>query len=115
MNVSCLARRRCCASVRCWCSYLIVGRSRQSGRTRRRRPLRTVEQQLTEPTAEQVAALEKLMNGATLVGHFTVTGAEVKGDLPKERYELGEVKRLESGDWLIRSGSATASTTSRCP
>lgn len=61
------------------------------------------EQKLTEPTAEQVAALEKLMNGATLVGHFTVTGAELKGDLPKERYELGEVKRLESGDWLIQA------------
>lgn len=61
------------------------------------------EPELTEPTAEQVAALEKLMNGATLVGHFTVTGAEMKGDLPKERYELGEVKRLPSGDWLIQS------------
>ena len=61
------------------------------------------EQKLTEPTAEQVAALEKLMSGATLVGHFTVTGVEPKGDLPKERYELGEVKRLESGDWLIQS------------
>lgn len=61
------------------------------------------EQKLTEPTAEQVAALEKLMNGATLVGHFTVTGAELKGDLPKERYELGEVKRLDSGDWLIQA------------
>ena len=32
------------------------------------------EQQLTEPTAEQVAELEKLMNRATMVGHFTVTG-----------------------------------------
>lgn len=63
-----------------------------------------VEQQLTEPTAEQVAALEKLMNRATMVGHFTVTGEDAGGGkLTEERYELGEVKRLESGDWLIQS------------
>lgn len=62
-----------------------------------------VVQKLTEPTPEQAAALEQLMSGATLVGHFTVTGAEMKGDLPKERYELGDVKRLESGDWLIQA------------
>jgi hypothetical protein len=62
------------------------------------------EQQLTEPTAEQVAALEKLMNRATMVGHFTVTGEDAGGGkLTEERYELGEVKRLESGDWLIQS------------
>lgn len=67
----------------------------------------TEEQQLTEPTAEQAAALEKLMSRATMVGHFTVTGEEGKGDaggqLTEERYELGEVKRLDSGDWLIQS------------
>lgn len=61
-------------------------------------------QQLTEPTAEQVAHLEKLMNRATMVGHFTVTGEDAGGGkLTEERYELGEVKRLESGDWLIQS------------
>jgi hypothetical protein len=70
----------------------------------------TEKQQLTEPTAEQVAALEKLMSRATMVGHFTVTGGgegnELDaggGKLTEERYELGEVKRLESGDWLIQS------------
>lgn len=63
----------------------------------------TIVQELTEPMPEQVAALEKLMSGATLVGHFTVTGVEMKGALPKERYELGEVKQLESGDWLIQA------------
>lgn len=65
------------------------------------------QQTLTEPTAEQVAALEKLMNRATMVGHFTVTGEEGRGGaggkLTEERYELGEVKRLESGHWLIQS------------
>jgi hypothetical protein len=64
------------------------------------------QQPLTEPTAEQVAALEKLMNRATMVGRFSVTsgaGEEAGGTLTEERYELGEVKRLESGDWLIQS------------
>jgi len=64
----------------------------------------TEKQLLTEPTAEQVAALEKLMNRATMVGHFTVTGEDAGGGkLAEERYELGEVKRLDSGDWLIQS------------
>jgi hypothetical protein len=74
------------------------------------KPAATTEQQLTEPTAEQVADLEKLMNRATMVGHFTVTGGGEGnqldaggGKLTEERYELGEVKRLESGDWLIQS------------
>lgn len=64
----------------------------------------TEKQQLTEPTSEQVAALEKLMNRATMVGHFTVTGEDAGGGkLTEERYELGEVKRLDSGEWLIQS------------
>lgn len=65
------------------------------------------KQTLTEPTPAQVADLEKLMNRATMVGHFTVTGEEgggsAGGKLTEERYELGEVRRLESGDWLIQS------------
>lgn len=63
----------------------------------------TSSQALTEPTPEQVAALEKLMNHATMVGHFTVTGESVGGKLTEERYELGDVKRLRQGDWLIQS------------
>jgi hypothetical protein len=70
------------------------------------------EQQLTEPTNEQAAALEKLMSGATMVGHFTVTGeggdakggeGSAGGKLTEERYELGDVKRLDNGKWLIQS------------
>ena len=70
------------------------------------KPAAPAEEHLTEPTAEQVAALEKLMYRATMVGHFTVTGGageEAGGKLTAERYELGEVKRLDSGDWLIQS------------
>lgn len=83
--------------------FLLTGSGSRIGAAAEPENTAAAEQELTEPTPDQVAALEKLMNGATLVGHFTVTGAEMKGDLPKERYELGEVKRLPSGDWLIQS------------
>jgi hypothetical protein len=61
--------------------------------------------------AERVAELEKTLSGATLVGHFTVTGDNEDGNegdgenskLTKERYELGEVKHLGSNQWLIQS------------
>jgi len=51
--------------------------------------------------AERIAALEKSLTNSALVGHFTVTGGE---DRPaKERYELGEVKHLGDGLWLIQA------------
>jgi hypothetical protein len=53
-----------------------------------------------DATPEQIAALEKTLNGATLVGHFTVTGRN-DGDPHEERYELGEVKHLDGNKWLI--------------
>jgi hypothetical protein len=61
--------------------------------------------------AERVAELEKTLSGATLVGHFTVTGDNEDGNegdgdkskLAKERYELGEVKHLGSNQWMIQS------------
>ncbi len=53
-----------------------------------------------DATAEQIAALEKTLSGAALVGHFTVTGRNE--DKPhEERYELGEVKHLDGNRWLI--------------
>jgi hypothetical protein len=49
-------------------------------------------------TAKRTAALSQLLSGATLVGHFTVTGE--KPALPAtERYELGEVKPLNGENW----------------
>jgi hypothetical protein len=49
--------------------------------------------------AERVAALEKSLSGAVLVGHFTITGRD--GEPREERYELGEVKHLQGDMWLI--------------
>jgi hypothetical protein len=40
------------------------------------------------------------LNGATLVGHFTITGRN-DGNPREERYELGEVKHLAGNKWLI--------------
>lgn len=52
--------------------------------------------------AERFAALEKLLSGATLVGHFTVTGA--KDFKPAvERYELGKVSHVGGELWLIEA------------
>ena len=76
-------------------------------------PSGTSEPPEVDPTiadAERVAELEKLLSGAALVGHFTVTGdgEQAEGNdqnskLAKERYELGEVKHLGSNQWLIQS------------
>ena len=53
--------------------------------------------------AARVAELEKALSHATLVGHFTTTGAEQGGKPTAERYELGEVKHIGSNQWLIQS------------
>lgn len=93
------------ASLLTW--FLSFAALRVSAAEEKEKPAaETAEQQFTEPTEEQAAALEKLMNRATMVGHFTVTrgaGEKAGGKLTEERYELGEVKRLDSGDWLIQS------------
>lgn len=53
------------------------------------------------PSAEQIAALERSLAGAALVGHFTITGEENNGKPSEERYELGEVKHLGGEQWLL--------------
>jgi hypothetical protein len=63
----------------------------------------TLAQVSPNPVADEVernAALEKTLTGATLVGHFTVTGGE-SGEPAQERYELQAVKHLEGEMWLI--------------
>lgn len=49
-----------------------------------------------------MAELETTLSNATLVGHFTITGAE-GGKPSEERYELGAVKHLGGGQWLIQA------------
>jgi hypothetical protein len=52
--------------------------------------------------AKRIAELEQALTHATLVGRFTTTG-EDGGRLTEERYELGEVKHLGKGQWLIQA------------
>lgn len=52
--------------------------------------------------AERIAALEKSLTGAALVGHFTVTGAD-NGKLAAERYELGKVDHIQGEQWAIQA------------
>ena len=56
----------------------------------------------TAPSAEQIAALEKSLSNAALVGHSTDSN-NADGKPRPERYELGEVKHLGKGQWLIQA------------
>lgn len=49
-----------------------------------------------------VAELEKTLTGATLVGHFTITGKDPVGPT-EERYQFGEVKHLGKNQWLMQA------------
>lgn len=52
----------------------------------------------------EYAKFEKLLTGAKLVGNFTVVGRPQEGALPKESYEIVEVKKMNEGDkWTIRA------------
>lgn len=56
-----------------------------------------------EPGPEQerlYKALEQSLSGATLVGHFTVTG-EKAGEPAAERYELLSVNHVGDGTWMF--------------
>ncbi len=60
----------------------------------------------TLPTqAEREAALAAMLSGATLEGSFTVTARDdANRDAPKltsDKYTLGEVKKLDEGNWLF--------------
>jgi hypothetical protein len=55
----------------------------------------------TGADAKQIAALEKTLSNAALVGNFTTTGKDDNAKLSPERYELGEVKHLDKDLWLI--------------
>jgi hypothetical protein len=46
------------------------------------------------------AALVEMLSGATLEGSFTVTGRDGE-KLAREKYTLGEVKKLDGNLWLI--------------
>ncbi|RIK85522.1 MAG: hypothetical protein DCC67_03765 [Planctomycetota bacterium] len=54
------------------------------------------------PDARLIADLEQALSHAVLTGRFTVTGGDSE-KLTAERYELGDVKHLGDGQWLIQA------------
>jgi hypothetical protein len=56
-----------------------------------------------EPDAKQIAGLEQALSNSALVGQFTITGAPAPNQPAAERYDLGEVKYLGKGQWLIQA------------
>jgi len=54
--------------------------------------------------AELEAALSKMLTGATLEGSYTSTdGGRAAAELKRDKYTLGEVKKLEGNLWLIQA------------
>jgi hypothetical protein len=52
--------------------------------------------------AEREAALAQMLSGATLEGSFTTSGRGQDGArLTRDKYTLGEVKKLDAGNWLF--------------
>lgn len=52
--------------------------------------------------AKLEAQFKEMLDGATLVGHFTVTGRD-SSEPREERYNLESVEQLPNGRWLFRS------------
>jgi hypothetical protein len=58
----------------------------------------------SEQQAEREAAFVKMLSGATLEGNFTNTSrASDRTNLAREKYTLGEVKKLGGNIWLIQA------------
>jgi hypothetical protein len=58
--------------------------------------------EMDSPGAELEAAFTKMLSGATLEGSFTSTGQGANPEkLSREKYTLGEVKKLQGNMWLI--------------
>jgi hypothetical protein len=65
-------------------------------------PAAPVVDKAAVPDAALIVELEKTLNGATLVGHFTITGKDPVGP-SEERYKFGEVKYLGNDLWLLQA------------
>jgi hypothetical protein len=58
--------------------------------------------EMDSPGAEREAAFCKMLSGATLEGSFTSTGDGANAEqLSREKYTLGEVKKLQGNMWFI--------------
>lgn len=51
---------------------------------------------------ERDASFEKLLSGATLVGHFTVTGEKTIGAPKEEKYTIAKVSKVQGDIWLFQ-------------
>ena len=59
-----------------------------------------------EQIVEREARFIALLSGATLRGHFTVTGNEPDGQPPRlrtEQYDLVEVRKVDEQHWLFKA------------
>jgi hypothetical protein len=55
-----------------------------------------------EVSPELEAAFKKMLDGATLVGHFTLSARNL-ADLKEERYHIESIEKLAGDRWLFRS------------
>jgi hypothetical protein len=55
---------------------------------------------LTPEQQKLYKSLEQSLSGATLVGHFTVSGTQSSDPTP-ERYELASVKHVSDDNWMF--------------
>ncbi|MDC0937032.1 hypothetical protein OAS39_12160 [Pirellulales bacterium] len=63
----------------------------------------TQPSQAEQERETQVAELEKMLSGATLVGHFTESGGEGTPKLTAEEYQLATVRHVGDGMWLFEA------------
>jgi hypothetical protein len=52
--------------------------------------------------AEREEAFTKLLSGATLVGHFTVTGEKMPGEPKEEKYTITKLSKFQGDIWLFQ-------------
>ncbi|MCI0331827.1 MAG: hypothetical protein L0228_01215 [Planctomycetes bacterium] len=95
-------------SIRC-AGVVVVGvillHGGRAGAERPRRPAAVSTPKAADPSprqAELEAAFSKMLSNATLEGSFTSTGEGVDPTkLSREKYTLGDVKKIEGNFWLI--------------
>lgn len=52
---------------------------------------------------EQEQAFFDLMQNSTLVGHFSIDGADEKGPARTDRYRINGVSKVKGADWLVNA------------
>jgi hypothetical protein len=60
------------------------------------------ESKADQAQAEREEAFAKLLSGATLVGHFTMTGEKAAGEPKEEKYTISKVSKIQGDIWLFQ-------------